>query len=224
MRKAEANRIEAYLERPAGQRKIPLVTELPEEVFEHPYYPWPKVEGLAPKGCGQPPLFVESDVKLVNVARGKPVRPSTPMHKIIIGELELVTDGEKNGADGNYVELREGLQWMQVDLREITELHAIWVFHWTKGYSLVNDVVVQVSNDPKFEDDSVCTLFNNDRDGSSGLVEGDDVPYMDSHRGWVIDAKQVPTRFLRCYSAGSEISNGNLYVEIEAWGREPEGS
>jgi len=40
----------------------------------------------------------------------------------------------------------------------------------------------------------------------------------------VIDAKQVPTRFLRCYSAGSEISNGNLYVEIEAWGREPEGS
>jgi len=47
------NRIEAYLERPAGQRKIPLVTELPEEVFEHPYYPWPKVEGLAPKGCSR---------------------------------------------------------------------------------------------------------------------------------------------------------------------------
>ena len=52
-RKAKVNRIEAYLERPAGQRKIPLVTELPEEVFEHPYYPWPKVEGLAPKGCSR---------------------------------------------------------------------------------------------------------------------------------------------------------------------------
>ena len=96
------------MERPAGQRKIPLVTELPEEVFEHPYYPWPKVEGLAPKGWGQPPLLVESDVKLLNVARGKPVRLSAPIHKIIIGELELVTDGEKNGADGNYFELREG--------------------------------------------------------------------------------------------------------------------
>ena len=78
---------------------------------------------------------------------------------------------------------------MQVDLREMTELHAIWLFHWTKGYSLVNDVVVQVSNDPKFEDDSVYTLFNNVRDGSSGLGEGDDVPSMDSHRGWVIDSK-----------------------------------
>ena len=89
---------------------------------------------------------------------------------------------------------------------------------------LGNDVVVQVSNDPKFEDDSVYTLFNNVRDGSSGLGEGDDVPSMDSHRGWVIGAKQVPTPFLRCYSVGSEISNGNLYVEIEAWGREPEGS
>ena len=34
----------------------------------------------------------------------------------IIGELELVTDGDKEGADGSFVELGPGKQWVQIDL------------------------------------------------------------------------------------------------------------
>ena len=34
----------------------------------------------------------------------------------VIGELAMVTDGDKEGADGSYVELGPDKQWVQIDL------------------------------------------------------------------------------------------------------------
>ena len=34
----------------------------------------------------------------------------------IIGELAMVTDGDKEGADGSFVEFGPGVQWVQIDL------------------------------------------------------------------------------------------------------------
>ena len=43
----------------------------------------------------------------------------------VIGELEMVTDGEKSGADGYFIELGPGVQWVQIDLGASHPLSAI---------------------------------------------------------------------------------------------------
>ncbi len=50
------------------------------------------------------------------ISKGKPVTSSDPAP--IIGELELVTDGDPDGADGSFVELAPGHQWVQIDLEK----------------------------------------------------------------------------------------------------------
>ena len=43
----------------------------------------------------------------------------------VIGEIEFVTDGEKSGEDGYYVELGPGVQYVQIDLEELAVHRAV---------------------------------------------------------------------------------------------------
>ena len=63
-----------------------------------------------------------------NLAAGKAVTSSDDFP--VIGELEYVTDGDKDGADGSYVELGPGVQWVQIDLGAKKTLYAVALWHY----------------------------------------------------------------------------------------------
>jgi len=155
---------------------------------------------------------------LVNLARGKPVTSSDS--EPIIGELAMVTDGDKRGSDGAFVELGPYKQYVQIDLQQPALIYAIVVWHYHSEGRVYHDVVVQVADDADFIQ-GVRTLYNNDFDNSSGLGLGKDLEYMDDYRGRLIDAKSVKARYVRLYSNGNTSNDQNHYVEVEVYGKAP---
>ena len=151
-----------------------------------------------------------------NVALGKTVTSSD--EEPIIGELAFITDGEKSGQDGTYVDLTFGTQYVQIDLGAVHEIHAIVLWHFHAQGRVYHDVVVQVADDEDFIT-RVRTLFNNDDDNSSGLGVGKDLPYLDTHEGKLIHARGVKARYVRLYSRGNTSNDQNHYVEVEVYGK-----
>ena len=107
-----------------------------------------------------PEAVKKRDIKVpkgtTNVAKGKKVTSSDPVP--IIGSLDLVTDGDADGADGNYVELAPGTQWVQIDLGATTNVWKALLWHFHKNTAIYFNVVVQVSDDPEFKKDVTTTL------------------------------------------------------------------
>ncbi len=136
----------------------------------------------------------------------------------IIGEVEFVTDGEKSGEDGYYVEFGPGVQWVQIDLDASYQLHAILVWHFHSQARVYRDVIVQASDDPDFVSE-VRTLFNNDHDNSAGLGVGSDKEYIEVNEGRLFDPKGVTARYIRLYSQGNTSNDMNHYVEVEVYGK-----
>ena len=151
-----------------------------------------------------------------NVALGKPVKSSDS--EPIIGELKLVTDGDKEGTDGSYVELGPNLQWVQIDLKGEFNLYAILVWHYHNEGRVYHDFVVQVADDPDFIE-NVRTVYNNDYDNSAGLGIGKDLEYIEDYRGRLIDAHGVKARYVRLYSKGNTSNDQNHYIEVEVHGK-----
>jgi len=135
----------------------------------------------------------------------------------IIGEKEFVTDGEKSGEDGYYVEFGPGVQYVQIDLEDSFHLYTILVWHYHSQARVYRDVIVQVSDDPDFIT-GVKTVFNNDHDNSSGLGIGKDKEYIETNEGRLIDPRGVEARYIRLYSKGNTSNDINHYVEVEVYG------
>jgi len=145
-------------------------------------------------------------------------RPVTSSDKEpVIGELSFLTDGQKSGEDGYYVELGPKTQWVQVDLGKSSNLFAILIWHYHSQPRVYRDVVVQVSDDPDFVSD-VITLFNNDHDNTSGLGIGKDKEYIETNEGRLIDPKGVKARYVRLSSNGNTANDMNHYIEVEVYG------
>ena len=145
-------------------------------------------------------------------------RPVTSSDKEpVIGELSFLTDGQKSGEDGYYVELGPKTQWVQVDLGKSSSLFAILVWHYHSQPRVYRDVIVQVSDDPDFVSD-VITLFNNDHDNTSGLGIGKDKEYIETNEGRLIDPKGVKARYVRLSSNGNTANDMNHYIEVEVYG------
>jgi len=182
-------------------------TETPQDIrpspMLEPYAPAPRPPFLVPKGCR-------------NVALGKPVTSSDRVP--IIGELEMVTDGDKEADDGSYVELAPGRQWVQIDLKARCALYAVLVWHQHGVPCVYHDVVVQVSDNPDFVE-GVTTVYNNDFDNSAGLGIGKDLEYVEDYRGRLIDAAGAKGRYVRLYSAGSTANDQNQVIEVEVHGK-----
>jgi hypothetical protein len=195
----------------------PLTLELPTPAFKGT----PKnirVANLRPirKGPRPMPLVPEN---VTNVARNQPVDSSDP--EPIIGELSVVTDGNKAAEEGAYVELGFGQQWVQVDLGEPMEVFAIVLWHYHMEGRVYHDVIVQVSNDPDFVE-GVTTVYNDDHDNSSGMGAGEDLSYVETFEGRLIDAGGAVGRYVRCYSRGNTSNDMNHYTELEVYGRPAE--
>jgi hypothetical protein len=135
----------------------------------------------------------------------------------VIGELDMITDGEKNGGDGYFIELGPGRQWVQIDLGASHPLYAILTWHYHSQARVYRDVVVQVSDDPAFKT-GVTTVFNNDHDNSSKLGLGKDKEYIEVAEGKLVDPKGAKGRYVRLYSSGNTTNDLNHYVEVEVYG------
>jgi hypothetical protein len=151
-----------------------------------------------------------------NLAKGKTVTSSDAAP--IIGELSLVTDGDADGADGSFVELMPGKQWVQIDLGETANIYKIAMWHYHKQAQAYIDVVVQVSDDPEFKN-GVTTLWNSDHDNSSEMGQGGDPAYVETNHGRVIDAKGSKARYVRLWSNGNTSNDMNHYCEVAVFGK-----
>ena len=206
----------AVLALPAARAedKIPLKVEVPKPLFAGTPRPI-QLPNLEPAQTGKrPDLMVPAGTVLLS--KGKPVTSSDALP--VIGELSFVTDGEKSGVDGAYVELGPAVQWVQIDLSASAKIAAVAVWHFHSQARVYHDVVVQISDDPAFKK-GVVTIFNNDSDNSAKLGKGTDYAYIETNNGRVIDAKGAMGRYVRLYSNGNTSDELNHYVEVEVFGQ-----
>ena len=191
----------------------PLKLEVPRSQLTGTPVPI-KIENLEPKAPNPEP-DVPEDVK--NIAKGKKVTSSDDFP--LIGELECVTDGDKEAAEGSYVEIQNGFQWIQIDLEKVSEIFAVAVWHYHSRERAYKDVIVQVSDDPAFIKD-VKTIFNNDHDNSAKKGAGQNKAYIETNLGKLMVVNPpVKGRYIRLYSNGNTSNDMNHYIEVEVFGR-----
>jgi hypothetical protein len=193
---------------------VPIEIKLPKPVFigTPQNMQVPNLE--KPLGKPRPPFLAPAGTK--NVALKKKVHSSDEMP--IIGDLTLVTDGDKEANEGSFVELGPFTQNVTIDLGSQHDIYAVVVWHYHNQPRVYFDVVVQVSDDKDFIKD-VKTIFNNDQDNSSGLGAGKDMNYVETAEGKLIDAKGVRGRYVRLYSRGNTNNDLNHYTEVEVYGK-----
>jgi hypothetical protein len=192
---------------------VPLALELPKPLFVGTPTPI-KLPNLERPTGRRPDFLVPAGT--VNLSRGRPVTASDAFP--VIGELAFVTDGDKTGTDGSFVEFGPGLQWVQIDLGRPARLAAIVLWHFHAQARVYHDVVVQASDDPDFAA-GVVTLFNNDHDNSAGLGAGADPAYVETNVGRLIDGRGTPARYVRLFSNANTTDELNHYVEVEVYGQ-----
>ena len=193
---------------------VPLDIKLPRSMFVGTPQNM-RVPNLE-KPLGKPRQPFLAPVGTENVAFGRAVASSD--EEPIIGEIELITDGDKEATDGSYVELGPFLQNVTIDLEAVHDIYAVLVWHYHKQPRVYFDVVVQVADDPDFIS-NVRTVFNNDHDNSAGLGVGQNLHYVETAEGKLIDAKGARARYVRLYSYGNTSNDLNHYIEVEVYGR-----
>ena len=151
-----------------------------------------------------------------NIAIGKKVRSSSK--KPEYGKLEFLVDGDKDFEDKSLLGLAKGLQWIQIDLGQYSELYAITLWHFHKGERVYFDVVIKVADDAAFTK-NVRDVFNNDHDNSSKLGVGTDKEYIETYKSRFVDLKSVKAQYIRFYTNGNTHDEFNHYVEAEVFGR-----
>ena len=193
---------------------VPLDIKLPKPMFvgTPQNIRVPRLE--KPLGRPRPAFLAPAGTQ--NLALGKPIASSD--EEPIIGEIEMITDGDKEAADGSYVELGPFLQDVIIDLGAEHDIYAILLWHFHKQARVYFDVVVQVADDADFIT-NVRTVFNNDHDNSAGLGVGSDMHYVETSEGRLIDAKGVRARYVRLYSNGNSSNELNHYIEVEVYGK-----
>lgn len=190
------------------QLPLPTLKGTPEDLPKGP-----NIEALTEKA--RPDFLAPKGAR--NVALNKKVIASD--RNPFTGQLSQITDGKKEAFDDQVVEMRKGVQWVQIDLGEVCELYAVVVWHDHRLIQVFRSVVVQTADDPDFIE-NVTTLFNNDTENVAGLGIGFDKQYFETLQGKLIPVKNnLRTRYLRFYSRGSNSSAWNCYQEIEVYGQ-----
>jgi hypothetical protein len=205
----------AFITAAQADEQVPLKLDLPKPLFVGTPRPieMPNLEPPVADGK-RPALLVPAGTALLSKGRTVTTSDGSP----VIGELEFITDGDKSGIDGSYVEFGPGVQWVQIDLGATANLAAIAVWHFHSQARVYHAVVVQVSGDPEFKT-GVRTLYNNDHENSAKLGKGADLAYIETYQGRVIDARGAAARYVRLYSNGNTSDELNHYCEVEIYGQ-----
>jgi len=196
-----------------GLRIVPLDIQLPAPAFKGTPVPTKEPNVAKPRGKPRDPFLAPEGT--VNLARDMPVACSDPAPPA--GEVDFVTDGDKEASDFGYLELRPGTEWVQIDLGQQAAVYAVLVWHNHAEVRVYRDVIVQIGDDPDFLDPK--TVFNNDYDGSSGMGIGQDKGYVETSEGRLIDCRGAKGRYVRLYSRGNHVDAKNHYTEVEVFGR-----
>lgn len=204
----------AQAQAPAGEKMAPLELKLPNPMFIGTPTNMQIKNLEKPLGKARPPFMAPLGVK--NISSKKPVISSDDAP--VIGEIAMITDGDKEAEDGSYVELGPFQQHVTVDLGGKNEIYAVVLWHYHKQARVYFDVIVQVADDKDFTT-NVKTIFNNDDDNSAGMGVGKDMNYIETSEGKLIDAKGVKGRYVRAYSNGNNNNDLNHWIELEVWGR-----
>ena len=197
-----------------AQDKVVLKTKLPPPLFVGTPAPLNVTNLERPTKTKRPDFYVPAGT--VNLARNKKVTASD--NNPIVGTLDMINDGDKDGNEGSWVELGPGKQWAQIDLAKSANIFAVLVWHFHAQARVYRDVVVQVSDDPTFRS-GATTIFNSDFHNELGLGAGKDLNYVETYQGKLIDAKGVKGRYIRFYSNGNTSNKLNDYIEAEVWGK-----
>jgi hypothetical protein len=197
-----------------AQELEPIPIELPKPMFQGTPQNLSVPNLEKPLGRARDPFLAPAGVE--NVSVDKDV-VSTDMEPII-GDIEQITDGDKSGAEGSYVELGPGVQHVTIDLGAPHEVYAVLFWHFHRTARAYLDVVVQLADDAAFTK-NVRTVFNNDHDDSAGMGAGSDMNYVETSEGKLVDAKGAVARYVRLYSNGNNANELNHYVEAEVFGR-----
>lgn len=198
----------------AAEKKVDLKIEYPEKLVKGTEVPKaiPNLEESRPKG--QEPTLLKVPEGCKNLSEDKEVTSSDEDPSA--GDLDMITDSD---ADGNeYVQLKKGLQWIQINLEDSKSLYAAHVWHYHAQPRVYSDIIVQVSDDPDFIE-GVKTVFNNDHDNSSGLGKGTDKNYIEEYYGRTVDLKATKGQYVRFYSQGNSADKSNHYIEIQVFGK-----
>lgn len=168
----------------------------------------------------RPDFMVPEGCALLSV--GKPVTSSMD-DEPIIGDLAQITDGTKKCEEGDFVELDEGIQWVQIDLGQPRTIYAIAIWPYYKNPIVYKDMIVSIADDADFTE-NVRVLFNNDHDDSSGCGRGQDTAFFARWWAEIVDArgpdgKGMPARYVRVQTNGSTGDKGNCFVEIAVYGK-----
>ena len=197
-----------------GQKLVPIPIVLPQPVFEGTPQNL-KVPNLEkPRWKAREPFLAPEGV--VNVARRKKVTGSDM--EPVFGDLQMITDGDRSGEEGSFVELGLGKQHVLIDLQAPYEIYAVLFWHFHNTPRVYLDVVVQIADDAGFTK-NVRTIFNNDHDNTSGFGAGKDMNYVETSEGRLVDAKGAVARYVRLFSSGNNENQLNHYVEVEVFGR-----
>ena len=196
---------------PAGKEELKLKLPKPMFVGTPTNLRSPNLEKVT--GKSRSAFYVPKGTVLLSLKKKITSSDSAP----VIGELDMINDGEKAGGDGFFVELGPTPQWIQVDLGASHPLSAILVWHYHSQARVYRDVVVQVSDDANFKT-GVTTVFNNDHDNSAKLGAGTDKEYIEVAEGRLIDPKGAKGRYVRFYSNGNTTNDLSHYVEVEVYG------
>jgi len=196
-----------------AQDLVPIEVRLPYPMFVGTPQDFNVPHLESPLGSSRPPFLAPVGTK--NIALEKFIESTD--NEPIVGEMELVNDGDNEAYDGSFVELGTGKQHITIDLENTYEIYAVLIWHFHKKARVYKDVIVQISDDPDFVI-GVETLFNNDNDNSSGQGVGKDLHYVETHEGKLIDCRGVHGRYVRLYSNGNTANDLNHYIEVEVHG------
>ena len=191
----------------SAQNMVPIKIDLPKAMFVGTPTNMSIEKLEKPLGKPRPPFLAPEGTK--NVALGKAVTSTDDMP--IIGEIDYITDGDKDADEGYFVELGPFSQNIVIDLEKAYDIYAIVVWHFHKQPRVYFDVIVQVADDKDFTK-NVRTIFNNDLDNSSGQGKGEDWHYVETSEGKLIDAKGEKARYVRLFSKGNNSNDLNHYI------------
>jgi hypothetical protein len=196
---------------------VPLKLDLPKPMPYGTPFPLKEPNIAKERAKGQPRPVVRVPRGSVNLALKKPVTTNEPLP--VVGEPEMVTDGDKSGEDGHNVDLGFDKKWVQIDLGAKSTIYAIaiWRPHNERVPRAYRDVIVEVANDEKCEKSTI--IYNNDHDNSYGMGAGTAKGWIERAEGKVLAfPKGVVARYVRLHSQGNTSNDQNHYVEVEVYG------
>ena len=125
----------------AAEKKVELKIEYPEKLVKGTEVPKsiPNLEESRPKDQAPKLLMVPEGCK--NLSEDKTVSSSDEDPSA--GDLDMITDGDADGSE--YVQIKKGLQWVQIDLEKSHMLYGAHVWHYHSQPRVYNDIIIQIS-------------------------------------------------------------------------------